>query len=234
MTTVIKPEEPTVKGVDLHGADVATASHPDLADMPISEVEDIAVQALQDVADMTAKQDDLSERILALAEKEAITEAVQARAISQNLTIDARELEVAEREQGVQDMLDGHVPVPPMPEAVANAIQKTPMATRMACGIDTASQGILDYVIKIYGEFRVAIIAVIAMMLYMTNTLLTDILSMKPENVSVEVMGIVMAFIAGVLATVKMFVTDRQSDSADRREHAQEVEMLKLKAKLGE
>ena len=100
--------------------------------------------------------------------------------------------------------------------------------------IRSISHGTLDFILKAYNEFRIPILTVLIIMLYMTSEVMHDILKMEPDKISVEVVGVVGSFIAGVLATVKMFITDRTSDLEDRREHEQAIEMMKLKAKLGQ
>jgi len=108
-------------------------------------------------------------------------------------------------------------------------IEKRHVLTRMGTGVMTSANSVVDLIVKIYNDFRLAVLACLFALLYMTYELLMRITTIPADQVSVEMLGVVASFLAAVAANIKFFLEERKSDAEDKREHDQWMERQQLR-----
>jgi len=111
-------------------------------------------------------------------------------------------------------------------------IEKKHVLTRMGTGMLTSANSVVDLVVKIYNDFRLAVLACLFALLYMTYELLMRITTIPADQVSVEMLGVVASFLAAVAANIKFFLEERKSDAEDKREHDQWMERQRLRIEV--
>jgi len=87
----------------------------------------------------------------------------------------------------------------------------------------------VDIIAKAASDLQLVSVFCLLSLVYMCYMILMHIVKIPADQVSVEVLGVIGTLVAGMLANIKMFVTEKQTDLADRREHSQFMEYQKMK-----
>jgi len=125
------------------------------------------------------------------------------------------------------------MPTPSSPSSESTSPSDKPSAiVRMGAGTNVMMHNIIDLAVKIYNDFRLAVLSCLFSLLYMTYELLMRIITIPAAEVSPEMLGVVASFLTAVAANIKFFLEERKSDAEDKREHDQWMERQQLRISI--